>query len=320
MAAPLLPPAPPAQSVELMLAQTAEGPFDRDGWLFEIKLDGYRVLADVAGDQVQLWSRGKNLLTGAHPALAAALARLKVQALFDGELVATDEQGRPRFELLQQGAPASCFLFDLLALDGRDLRPLPLLERKRRLRGLLQGAPPGVQYLDHLETHGVSMFREVAAMGLEGLVAKREDAPYRGGRSEAWLKICVDRRVDLVVVGFNRTVAGLAALQLAGYREGALTYAGKVGAAMPEGLRAQLAPALESRRTIDPPCRFNPSVPRPKDATLFWCMPELVCEVKYKEITRSGALRQPIFQRLRADKPVRDCALPSPLPILPIHR
>lgn len=305
--------APSLEQVQPMLAETGAGPFDREGWLFELKYDGYRLLAEAAPDRARLLTRRRNDVTADYPAIARALKQLGRRALLDGELVAVDPQGRPSFELLQQGSPPVFFAFDLLALDGRDLRALPLSERKARLRALLAGKPPLLHFVDHLETRGAALFAQVEAMGLEGVMAKRSDSPYRAGRSEDWLKLCVDRRADLVVVGYSLSDSargGLGALHLAGYEDGQLRYAGKVGAAMPEALRAKVLPALASRRIAAPPCTFPPQVPVPGGPTECWCEPELCCEVRYKELTRSGVLRLPIFQRLRADKPLTDCRIP----------
>ncbi len=295
----------------LMLAQTAPAPFSRPGWIFELKYDGHRMLAEVDHQQVRLLTRRKTEATADHPHLVRALRALDARALLDCELVALDADGRPHFQLLQQGAPTTLFAFDLLGLDGADLRGLPLQERKALLRKLLAGATGPLRYTDHVEADGESLFRHVQSFQLEGMMAKDGRSPYRAGRSAEWLKVCVDRRVDLVVVGYSVSDAGgMGSLHLAGFLDGVLTYAGKVGAAMPETLRATLQAAVWSRRIDSPACAFPRGTRRPTGPTEVWCVPELSCEVRVKEITAAGALRQPIFVRLRSDKPLEECRHP----------
>ncbi len=294
-----------------MLAETAPQTFSRAGWLFELKYDGHRMLAEVDHQQVRLLTRRKTDATADHPHLVRALRALDARALLDCELVALGADGRPQFQLLQQGAPTTLFAFDLLGLDGADLRGLPLRDRKALLQQLLAGTTGPLRFTDHLETEGESLFRHVQSLQLEGMMAKDGQSPYRAGRSAEWLKVCVDRRVDLVVVGYSLgDSGGMASLHLAGFLDGALTYAGKVGAAMPETLRATVQAALQSRRTDLPACAFPKGARRPTGSTEVWCAPELSCEVRVKEITEAGALRQPLFLRLRADKPLEDCLHP----------
>lgn len=300
-----------------MLAETARAPFSRDGWLFELKYDGYRLLAGVTDGAARLLTRRGTDATSDYPAIAAAVAALGHDCVLDGELVALDHEGKPRFQRLQLGDPPTYFVFDLLALDGDDLRARPLTERKAKLKQLLRGAPPPLRFADHIETHGEDLFRQIVSLDLEGVMAKKAQGPYRAGRSEDWLKLCVDRRADLVVVGYSDSESqggGLGALHLAGFdapSEGRLVYAGRVGAAMPDALHRQLGAALMTRQVKEPACSFPATVKRPRGPLEHWVTPELVCEVRYKEFTRAGVLRQPIFQRLRVDKPLGDCALPK---------
>lgn len=307
--------------VEPMLAETGEAPFTREGWLFELKLDGYRILSEVSRGEARLLTRNRREANASFPEVARALAALPYRHLvLDGEIVALDEQGHPNFQRLQQRArflrpaeirhaaaerPVVYYAFDLLGFEDRDLRDLPLLERKSLLRRLLP--PTGtVAFLDHFETEGERLFAEVGRMGLEGLVAKRADASYRGGRSSAWVKLRVDRTGDFVVVGYTApqgSRAGFGALQVADYVAGQLTYAGRVGSGFTITQLEAVRTELEARRRNTPACAGP--VPAGNDTT--WVEPDLVCEVRFKEWTDEPLLRQPVFLRFRDDKPLDEC-------------
>jgi bifunctional non-homologous end joining protein LigD len=297
-----------------MLAEVRDAPFDAEGWLFELKYDGYRLLARRAGAAAVLRYRSGADATRLFPEVAKAIQMLPADARLDGELVVLARDGRPSFQALQSRAqasghaeiaraaierPATFFVFDLLELGGLDLAPLPLAARKRLLAAVVPRLGP-VRYADHVEARGEALFREVTARGLEGIVAKRADAPYRAGRSTAWLKIRAERTGELAVVGFTAprgARAGFGALHLAVAGEGGLVYAGSVGTGFDDrtlaALHARLLPG--ARRT--PPC----SGPVPRGRAHTWVEPELVCEVRYKEWTSDGLLRHPVFVRLRED-------------------
>jgi bifunctional non-homologous end joining protein LigD len=299
-----------------MLAEARDAPFDGEGWLFELKYDGYRLLARRRGGRAELSYRSGADATRLFPEVAKAIEMLPADARLDGELVVLGPDGRPRFQALQSRAqasraeeiaraslerPATYFAFDLVELAGLDLAPLPLADRKRLLAGLVPRLGP-VRYADHVERHGEALFREVSARGLEGVVAKRADAPYRPGRSAAWLKIRTERTGDFAVVGFTAprgARAGFGALHLAFADEGGgLVYAGSVGTGFDdrtlEALRARLAP----RARATPACAGP--VPRGRGHT--WVEPELVCEVRFRSWTEEGLLRHSVFVRLRDDK------------------
>ena len=310
-----------ASGVELMLCETAEAPFSRAGWLFELKLDGYRVLAEKDGGTVRLRSRNGSDLTAAFPEIGRSIESLPFShVVIDGEVVVLDDGGRPSFQRLQNRArlrkphdirraevelPATFFAFDLLAFGPRDLRGLPLERRKALLRKVAPAVGP-VRYLDHIDREGQGFFQEVERMGLEGLVAKRADAPYRGGRSGAWLKLRAARTADLVVVGFtapkgSRTAIG--ALHLAHYIDGKLRYAGRVGSGLADRELAALRTQLEAERRKSPPCTGVPADAKGS----IWVEPRRVCEVRFTEWTGDGLLRQPVFVRWREDKRVEEC-------------
>jgi bifunctional non-homologous end joining protein LigD len=310
-----------AGDVELMLAETAEAPFTREGWLFELKMDGYRVLAARQGDRVTLLTRNGRDATRVFPEIARAVAALPYREfILDGEVVAADDEGRPSFQRLQQRArflrtpdirratvenPVTYYAFDLLAFEDRDLRSLGARDRKALLRRLLPPVGP-LPFLDHFETEGEALYAQVERMGLEGIVAKKADSAYRAGRSPHWLKIRSDRTDDFVVVGFTApkgSRTGFGALQLADLVDGALTYAGRVGSGFTAADLAVLRDRLEARRRAAPAC----GGPVPDDPETTWVEPELVCEVRYKEWTEEPLLRQPVLVRWRDDKPPGDC-------------
>jgi bifunctional non-homologous end joining protein LigD len=303
------------KDLQPMLAEVAETPFDGAGWLFELKYDGYRLLARRDGARATLRYRSGDDATALFPEVAKAVEMLPVDAALDGEVVVLGPDGRPSFQGLQKRGqlsrpadvaraavelPATFFAFDLLSLGGLDLRPLPLVDRKRLLAEVVPRLGP-VRYADHVEGRGEALFREVEARGLEGIVAKRADAPYRSGRSPAWKKIRVARTGDFAVVGFTAPRGGRArfgALLLA-VREGdEWVFAGSAGSGFTDRQLEELHARLARRIRKTPPCRG----PVPKGRGYTWVEPEVVVEVRFKEWTAEGLLRQPVFVRVRDDK------------------
>jgi bifunctional non-homologous end joining protein LigD len=315
--------APAPDQVKLMLAETAEGPFSSPDWVFELKHDGFRLLAGRQEGSPQLIYRRGSDSTAVFPEVARALRALPFGDLvLDGEVVVLDETGRPRFQSLQKrvqlarapdieraswSLPATYFAFDLLAFEDYDLRPLPLLERKRLLKDLLPAAGP-LRYADHVAEAGEAFFEEVRRLGLEGIMAKRAASPYLGQRSGHWLKVRVEKTADLVVVGFTPPAGsrtGFGALHLAGWAGDALVYAGRAGSGFTEKQLGEVRGRLEGRRRSEPPC----GGPTPKGREHGWVEPELVAEVRYLEWTEEGLLRQPVFLRFRDDKAPEECRL-----------
>ena len=312
--------------VDVMLATAREKPFTTQGWVFEIKYDGYRLIADGAGGQPVLWSRNGNDITATFPDIARAVRGLPYGSLvLDGEVVVHDEAGLPSFSRLQRRGrlqrssdiaraavdlPAVFYAFDLLAFGGLDLRDLPLVARKDILREVLPTVGP-IRYSDHIETEGQAMYEQVTAMRLEGIVAKRADSPYRPGRSTSWYKIRAVRTGDFVVVGYTDPKGGrpgFGALHLAQYayaNPGELVYAGGVGTGFSDDMLDEIMLSLRALEdsTGGPP--IGGSVP--KGPSHHWVRPELVAEVRYKEFTEAGVIRHPSFVRLRDDKRPEEC-------------
>jgi bifunctional non-homologous end joining protein LigD len=311
------------------LATLVGAPPAGEGWIHELKLDGYRVLSSVgaprgrrrgAARAARLVSRNGLDWTERFEGLAAALASLPVRsALLDGEVVALTDDGKTSFEALQRAlrerAELTYFLFDLLHLDGRDLAGEPLVERKRRLRELLERVDdPRLRYTDHVEGPGDEIFARACRLGAEGMISKRADAPYRPGRGRDWLKVKCVQRQEVVIGGFTEpegSRTGFGALLVGVHEDGELRYAGKVGtgfdAAALGDLRRRLA-RLERRAPpfVDPP--------RGAEArSAHWVAPRLVAEVRFLEWTAAGALRHPVYEGLREDKDPREVRRESPV-------
>jgi bifunctional non-homologous end joining protein LigD len=306
-----IPPAAPKgkmpHAVRPMLATPVAEPFDRPGWLFEIKWDGYRTIAEVQAGRVRLYSRNHVSFDHKFAPIAEALRDLGHDAVLDGEVVAVDELGRSSFQLLQNYQKTGrgrlvYYVFDLLHLDGRDLRPLPLTKRKHVLAQLIAGLPR-VLPSEHVADRGVALFRAAEERGLEGIIAKDGNSPYREGRRGGeWLKIKTVARQEAVIGGFTAprgSRTGLGALLLGVYEADELVYIGHTGG----GLNGEELDDL--RKRLDPLRRRScPFLRRPKpNAPVQWVEPELVCEVAFKEWTGDGIMRQPIFVGLREDKP-----------------
>jgi bifunctional non-homologous end joining protein LigD len=315
------------KNVTPMLAETRATPFSREGWVFELKLDGYRLIASKERGVARLTSRNGLDYTPTFPEVARAIAALPVGDLIvDGELVVLGPDGLPSFQRLQQRAqlrgaaeirqgavelPASLFLFDCLAALGHDLRELKLLDRKAVLRRIVP-AVGALRYADHFERDGAQLYAQVERLGLEGIVAKKADSPYRSRRSADWLKIRADKVDDFVVVGFSApkgSRSGFGALHLAQYVDGTLVYSGRAGSGFSDTMLDDVKQELDRSVRKGCPCEG----PAPTGAGETWVEPSLVAEVRFKEWTDEGLLRQPVFLRFRDDKEPRDCVRRMPV-------
>ena len=303
-----------------LVSETPEG----DEFIHEVKFDGYRVMAYLDAGQVRLLTRGGEDWTARMPSLRAAMAKLKAKnAILDGEFVALNEQGVSDFQLLQNAfsgtsqAPLAYYAFDLLFLDGSDMRALPLVERKEKLRALLDKLPKSagaLRYSDHSRGGGARFFAEAAKLGLEGVVSKRADSPYRAGRGKDWQKSKSLARQEFVIVGFTEPGGGrshLGALLLGVRRDKHIVYSGKVGTGFSERSLKELHARLRALE-IEKPKLEN--APRGAEARgVHWVAPELVAEVAYTAITQDGLLRHPTFKGLREDKAASEVVLERPV-------
>lgn len=301
--------APPGRfpgPIEPMLATLVDEPFDREGWSFEVKWDGFRSIAVVEKGRVRLVSRNGKSQDRRFPAVAAALEGVPPGLVLDGEIVAVDDQGRPVFQALQNAMRSGAgrvlyYVFDILQIDGRDLRPLPLRRRRAILKKVLP-ASKVVRLSESVETKGRDFFRAAAANGLEGVMAKDMGSPYRaGGRTREWLKIKTRKRQEAVICGYTRPRASrryFGALILGAYRNGQLVYIGHVGTGFAERTLRDLHRRLERLAAARSPF---PDPPR-TNTPVTWVEPRLVCEVEFGEWTAEGLMRQPVFLGLRDDK------------------
>jgi bifunctional non-homologous end joining protein LigD len=287
-----------------------------NAWLHEAKYDGYRAQVAISGGKAKVFTRSGLDWTDKFAGIAAAAAKLPVDsALIDGEIVAFKD-GKPDFSALKDaissGGEMTLFAFDLLSLDGENLADLPNVIRKERLRPLLDGADPHLQFSEHIVGQGEALFETMCREGYEGVVSKLADAPYRGRRTKAWLKIKCTRRQEFVIVGWTPSdkTRGFRSLLLGVYGPDGLVYAGKVGTGFDVDTMDDL---LARMRRIE---RKTPTVTAPKAAVrgAHWVSPTLVAEVAFAETTPDGVLRHSSFLGLRSDKPAREVVAEKPEP------
>jgi bifunctional non-homologous end joining protein LigD len=302
-------PAPAPDHAAAMKAVLTTERFDDPGWIYERKLDGVRCIAVRDGGPTRLLSRNDISMNGRYPEIAAALdAEPCERFAVDGEVVAFEGARTSFARLAQRGQrPVAVFyyVFDLVWLDGYDVRALPLRTRKRLLRAALTFRD-GVRLTPHRNEHGRALFEEACRKGWEGLIAKRADSPYTAARSRDWLKFKCEQGQELVIGGYtapqgSRTWFG--ALLLGYYQDGKLRYAGKVGTGFAESTLRDLGTRLQELRRDDAPFEDAASI---RERGVTWVDPVLVAEVGFSEWTRAGRLRHPRFLGLRDDKAARE--------------
>lgn len=296
-----------ASFIEPMKAQLSDRePFDSDEWLFEIKWDGYRAIAEIRRDGNRLYSRNGLTFDKAYPKVFEALKGIRKRAVIDGEIVAFDNTGRPSFQKLQNyrsnsSVPIQYYVFDILELEGKSLTDLSLVERKKKLRKLIPESNI-IRYCDHVERDGKIFFEEMQKLNLEGMIAKKMDSRYQvGKRSSDWLKIKNIHTQEAVIVGFTDPKGSrqyFGSLLLAVHDNGKLVSIGNVGTGFTTrtlaALYKKLVPLKRKSSPLDVPIKETPDI--------TWVEPVLVCNVKYSEMTEDGIVRHPVFQGLRVDK------------------
>jgi len=303
------------KNVKPMLATLTDVPFDDPGWIYEIKWDGYRAIGAWDGKVPQLYSRNGLDFSERYPPVVEGLRSLKKPAVIDGEIVVLDESGKSRFELLQnygnKRGDLVYYAFDVLWIDGHDLRDLPLIQRKEILKALLPSKGP-ILYSDHVQGKGKAFYGSAQKQKLEGIMAKDGQSVYKTGvRTDQWLKIKTHLRQEAIICGFTEPRGSrkyIGALILGIYKEGELTYVGHTGGGPNSQLLKKLRQNLEKNEIPDSP--FSQKV-RP-NAPVHWVKPQLLAEVSFSEWTADGRMRQPIFKGIRADKDPKEVTEEKP--------
>jgi bifunctional non-homologous end joining protein LigD len=318
-------PSPGIKFIEPMKARLVTSPQPGE-WVYEIKLDGFRTLALKDGNKVRLWSRNEKDFGEKFPEVAQAIAQVDAKtAVIDGEIVALDDQGRSSFQLLQARDPGQArppvffYAFDLLHLNGVDLRDRPVTGRKALLEKLLKKVPPVIRYSASLEEEPTRLLQRARRLGLEGLIGKRKDSVYQAGqRTGAWIKLKLQSEQEMVVGGYTEPEGSrknFGALLIGYYAREGLRFAGKVGTGFNEALLRNLHDRFKKLSVQK--CPFK-NIPKSKSGRYgsgitaaelkrcHWIKPVLVCQVRFSEWTRDGKLRQPVFLGLREDKDARE--------------
>lgn len=283
-----------------MLAATGTHAILRSrAYLFEPKLDGYRALCQKKAGVLRFISRNNRDITAEFPDLSIGHL-IKADCTLDGEIVVYDEKGKPSFALMQQRKrirqSPTYVAFDILELEGRDLRQQPLSQRKRLLAGIIEEGT-NLQTMPSTE-NGEELWNVVTARGIEGVMAKKKESAYVTGRSRTWLKIKLEKTVDCVIVGYATKTRKIASLALGLYDGGTLTYIGQVGTGFSESLLGRLGRQLVvASNNVALPKHVQPVIPN------------LVCEVRYLQFTNDHRLRAPVFLRMRDDKGARECTI-----------
>ncbi|PJK29918.1 DNA ligase D [Minwuia thermotolerans] len=306
--------------IEPQLATLVDDPPEGEEWLHEIKYDGYRIQAKIKDGEVRLISRNGKDWTDRYPDVAGALKKLKIDsAVMDGELVALDDRGHSNFSRLQQSqrkgdVSLRYYVFDLLHLDGKDIRKSPLTDRKAKLADVVPAKDQRVRYSDHIEGSGEATIEKACDMGMEGIVSKKADAPYKSGRGRGWLKSKCVGDDEFVIVGYRRSDKRgrpFSSLLLGAWDGDELVYRGRVGTGYDARDFDELGGKLDrlSRKTCplaDPPSEARRGA--------VWVTPKLVAQVAYTEMTGDGLLRHPSYKGLREDKAAREVRTGSPQP------
>ena len=295
----------------------SEVPVDRN-WLYEMKLDGYRMQGHIQNGVANFYTRSGLNWSGSFPHLLNGLSKLGVtNAIIDGEIVAFDEEGKTNFQNLQNSIKGKddkkliYYAFDLLFLNGQDLRSLPLIERKEMLQNLLKGAPKNISYCEHILEKGKDFFEVSCQHELEGIIGKMQDAPYSSGRNDLWVKVKCSLRQEFVIGGWTEPKgarSGLGALLVGYYEKGKFKYSGRVGTGFSHQILKDLKKSLTEIETEESP--FDLRSPRGRD--IHWAEPKLVAEVAFANWTNEGVLRAAVFHGLREDKPTKEIHMDKP--------
>jgi bifunctional non-homologous end joining protein LigD len=298
----------------LVTAVSSEG----GNWIHELKLDGYRIQAHLINGIGNLYTRNGHEWSNSFPHILNAMEKVKVtNAIFDGEIVAHDKDGKSNFQLLQNSIKSKSdkhlryYIFDILFLNGRDLRDKPLIERKEILQDLLKRPPKGIIYNEHISEQGEDFFKLACTHKLEGIVSKLEDGPYLSGRNDFWTKTKCSNRQEFVIGGWTDPQGGrkgIGALLLGIYEDKKLRYAGKVGTGFNHQTLVSIQNDLSSIKVNESPFELN----SPNQKNVHWVKPVKVCEVSFGNWTDEGILRTPVFLGMREDKSSKGIFMETP--------
>jgi bifunctional non-homologous end joining protein LigD len=293
-----------------MLARSSDEAFDHEDWIFEIKWDGYRAVADLSKKDPLFYSRNGISFLSKFYTIAEHFNQQKHKMILDGEIVAYDENGKPNFQLLQQigdnpNLALTYQVFDLLWLNGHSTEKLPLIQRKELLKDALIETDL-IKFCDHVPEKGIAFFDQMKKMKLEGMIAKKSDSIYtENSRSSDWLKIKFTNTEEAIICGFTEPKGsrqGFGALILGKYINGKLIYSGHTGTGFNNELLNELHQRLKKLVIKTSPFETIPKTNMP----VSWTKPELVCEIKYSEITKDGMFRHPVFVTIREDKDAKE--------------
>jgi bifunctional non-homologous end joining protein LigD len=306
-----------------MLATLVDKPFDRKGWLFEIKWDGYRAIAEINNDDVMLISRNQASFNTRFPAILDTLKKMQITAVLDGEIVVVDSAGRPDFQLLQQylknrKGVLVYYIFDILYFEGYELTGLPLISRKNLLKEVFNDfagsskSTGNIRISDFIEEDGIAFFNAAKNNSLEGILAKKSSGKYiPGSRSKEWLKIKIRMRQEVVIGGFTEpkgSRAKIGSLVTGVYKDGEFIFTGQVGTGLDENEIDRLYGLIETLKTNDCPFKTMPAT----NTKAVWVDPVFVIEVEFAEWTIENVMRQPVYIGLREDKDASGVTLEKP--------
>ena len=317
------------KTVEPMLATLVDEPFDKPGWLYEVKWDGYRAIALIKKGNPELSSRNSKSFNDKFYPIYEELKTWKKEAIIDGEIVSVNEKGMADFSSLQNWRSEAdgaliYYVFDILWYDGKDTTELPLTERKELLKNILPESS-NIKLSESFETSGLEFFKLAKDMSLEGIMAKKSNSLYTPGiRSKEWLKIKTEQRQEVVIGGFTKnegTPKKFSSLLVGVFKNNKLVFTGKIGTGFTVKLQKEMMEKFEPLIIPDSPFANEPDVnqpsrfrPNPPKAIAVWLKPELICEVSYREMTNDGVMRHPSFRGLREDKKATEVVLEKETP------
>ncbi len=305
----------PFSETGVQLAKLQDKVPEGDDWLYELKYDGYRIVAFIEAGIVRLMTRNVNNATDRFCSIAVSLAKWAGQRamVLDGEIAVADKSGRTDFQALQNymrrsgGEGLTYIVFDLLALDGEDLRSRPLADRKNKLESLIKNAPPEIHYSKHVRGNGEKSFQAACKSHLEGIVCKRAESPYSATRNGDWVKLKCDRRQEFVIGGYTlseKRTRGVSSILLGVYEDEKLVYAGRAGTGLSADTMQELEKKFAKIKRSSSPFSRAPAISKKEKIT--WLKPTMVAEIKFAEWTDENVLRQASFKGIRTDKNPRE--------------